>query len=72
VKYQNELRAMHTDLPIHMVVSVQQTSTIQMRDKMYDQDLDTLSMYGQGDLLQSVFVVGETLVELESENHFPH
>jgi hypothetical protein len=43
-----------------------------MRDKMYDQDLDILSMYGQGDLLQSVFVAGETLVELESENHFLH
>jgi hypothetical protein len=26
-------------------------STIQMRDKMYDQDLDMLSMYGQDDLL---------------------
>ena len=26
----------------------------------------------QDDLLQSVFVVRETLVELESENHFLH
>jgi hypothetical protein len=43
-----------------------------MRDKMYDQDLDMLSMYGQGGLLQSVFVARETLVELESENHFLH
>jgi hypothetical protein len=38
-------------------------------DKIYDQGLDMLSMYGQDDLLQSVFVAGETLVELESENH---
>ena len=35
---------------------------------MYDQDLDMLSMYGQGGLLQSVFVAGETLVELEPDS----
>ena len=27
-------------------------------------------MYGQDDLLQSAFAARETLVELESENHF--
>ena len=37
---------------------------------MYDQDLDMLSMYDLGGLLQSVFVATETLAELEFENHF--
>ena len=72
MKSLNELQAMRKDLLKHKVVQVQWTSTIQMRDKMYDQDLDMLSMYGQDDLLQSVFVAGETPVGLESENHFLH
>jgi hypothetical protein len=41
-----------------------------MKDKIHVQDLDTLSTYGQDDLLQLAFVARETLVELESENHF--
>jgi hypothetical protein len=35
-----------------------------MRDKMYDQDLDMLSMYGQDDLLQSVVVAEGTAEEV--------
>ena len=61
---------MHTDLLKHMIVLDRTMSTIQMRDKIHDQDLDTLSPYGQGDLLQSVFVVGETLAQLVSVYHF--
>jgi len=34
--------------------------------------MDKLSIYDQDDLHQSVFVARETLVELESENHFLH
>ena len=43
-----------------------------MKDRIGVQDLDKLSTYDQDDLLRSVFVVRETLVELESENHFLH
>jgi hypothetical protein len=41
--------------------------TTEMKDRIHVLDLDMLSMYGHDDLLQSVFVVRETLVELESE-----
>ena len=54
----------------HTVLLVQFQSTTEMKDRIYVLDLDMLSMYGQDDLLQSVFVARETLVELESENHF--
>jgi hypothetical protein len=43
-----------------------------MKDRMHDQGLDMLSMYGQDDLFQSVFVVGETFAELALQNHFLH
>jgi hypothetical protein len=43
-----------------------------MKDRMHDPDLDMLSMYGQDDLYQSVFVVKERLAPLESEYHFLH
>jgi len=43
-----------------------------MKDRISVLNLDTLSMYGQDDLHQSVFVARELLVELESENHFLH
>ena len=43
-----------------------------MKDRIDVLDLDKLSTYGQDYLLQSVFVVREMLVELESENHFLH
>jgi hypothetical protein len=43
-----------------------------MKDKAYVQDLDTLSDYGQGDLVRLVFAVEEMLVELDSQNHFVH
>ena len=41
-----------------------------MKDRTHVLDWDKLSMYGQDDLLRSAFVARETLVELESENHF--
>ena len=41
-----------------------------MRDRIDILDWDKLSMCDQDDLLQLAFVVRETLVELESENHF--
>ncbi len=44
----------------------------EMKDKAYVQDLDTLSDYGQGDLVPLVFAVGEMLVELGFQNHFVH
>ena len=68
----NELQAMHRYLLKHTVLSVQFQSTTEMRDRIHVLDLDKLSKYGQHDLHQSVFVARETLVELESENHFLH
>ena len=44
----------------------------EMKDKTYVQDLDTLSDYGQGDLVRLVFAVEEMLLELDSQNHFVH
>jgi hypothetical protein len=44
----------------------------EMKDKAYVQDLDTLSDYGQGDLVRLVFAVEEMLLELDSQNHFVH
>jgi hypothetical protein len=43
-----------------------------MKDRRNVLDLDMLSMYGQDDLFQSVFVVGETFAELALQNHFLH
>ena len=43
-----------------------------MRDRIDVLGWDKLSMCDQDDLLQLVFVVRETLVELESENLFLH
>jgi hypothetical protein len=43
-----------------------------MKDRINVLDWDKLSMYDQDDLLQLAFVARETLVELESENHFLH
>ena len=68
----NELQAMRKDLLKHTVLSVQFQSTTEMRDRIDVLDLDKLSKYGQDDLHQLVFVARETLVELESENHFLH
>jgi hypothetical protein len=42
----------------------------EMRDKVYVQDSDKLSMYGQDGLVPLVFAVGEMLVELGFQNHF--
>ena len=66
MKDQNELQAMCRYLLKHTVVLVQFQSTTEMRDRIHVLDLNMLSTYGQDDLLQSVFVVRETLVELES------
>jgi len=60
------LQAMHRYLLKHTVLLVQFQSTTEMRDRIHVLDLNMLSTYGQDDLLQSVFVVRETLVELES------
>jgi hypothetical protein len=43
-----------------------------MKDRTHVPDLDMLSTYGLDNLLQLAFVAIETLVELESENHFLH
>ena len=43
-----------------------------MRDRIHVLNWDMLSMYDQDDLHQLIFVARETLVELESENHFLH
>ena len=56
----------------HTVVLVQFHSPTEMKDKIDVLDLDMLSTYDQDDLLQSAFVARETLVELESKNHFLH
>jgi hypothetical protein len=72
VKDQNELQAMSRYLLKHTVQMVQIQSTTDMKGRMQVPDWDKLSTYDQDDLLQSVFVVRETLVELESENDFLH
>ena len=72
MKTQNELQAMSRDLLKHNVVLVQFQSTTEMKDRIHVLDWDKLSTYGQDDLLQSVFVAREMLVELESENRFLH
>jgi hypothetical protein len=41
-----------------------------MKDRIDVLDWDKLSGYGQDDSLQLAFVARETLVELESKNHF--
>ena len=63
---------MSTDLPKHKVQLVQFQRPNGMMDRMHVPDLDMLSMYGQDDLLQSVFAAGETLAQLESVYHFAH
>ena len=55
---------MRKDLPTHTVQLVQFQSTTEMKDRTNVPDWDKVSTYGQDDLLQSVFVVRETLVEL--------
>ncbi len=58
---------MRKDLPTHTIQVVQFQSTTMMKDRTNVPDWDKwdkLSTYGQDDLLQSVFVVRETLVEL--------
>jgi hypothetical protein len=46
--------------------------TTEMKNRIHILDWDMLSVYGQDDSHQSVFVAKEMLVELESENHFPY
>ena len=72
LQIRNELQAMRKDLLKHIVVLVQFQSTTEMKDRIHVLDWDMLSTYDQDDLLQSVFVAREMLVELESENHFLH
>jgi len=56
VKDQNGIQAMSKDLLKHMVVLARFQSAIAMRDKIDDQGLDMLSMYGQDDLRLSPLV----------------
>jgi len=71
VKDQNEVQAMRKDLPTHTVQLVQFQSTTEMKDRTNVPDWDKLSTYGQDDLLQSVFVVRQTLVELVASVFLP-
>ena len=72
MKDQNGLQAMNKDLLKHKVQLVLFQSPTEMKDRKNVLDWDMLSMYDQDDSLQSVFVARETLVELDSENHFLH
>jgi hypothetical protein len=56
----------------HTVVLVRFESSAGMKDRIDVPVWDRLSRYDQDDLFQSVFVVREMLVELESENRFLH
>ena len=64
------LQAMRRYLLKHTVLLVHFQSTTEMKDRIDVLDLDMLSTYDQDDLLLLAFVARETLVELESENHF--
>jgi hypothetical protein len=70
VKDQNELQAMRRYLLKHTVQMVHIQWTTEMKDRIDVLNWDKLSMYDQDDLLQLAFVARETLVVLESENHF--
>ncbi len=61
---------MRKGLPKHKVQLVQLQSTTEMKCRIDVLDWGMLSMYDQDVAHQSVFVVRETLVELESENRF--
>ena len=63
---------MHTDQLIHMMVLDRTMFATEMKDKAYVQDLDMLSMYGQGDLVPLVFAAEEMLIEPGFQNHFVH
>jgi hypothetical protein len=63
---------MSKDLLGHMTVLDRTMFATEMKDKVYVQDLDRLSVYGHGNLVPLVFAVGEMLVELGFQNHFVH
>jgi hypothetical protein len=63
MKAQNEVQAMNKDLLKHTVGWVQMKSTSGVKDRTNGRDPDMLSMYGQDDLRQLVFVERERLVE---------
>ena len=63
---------MNIDLLRHTTVLDRTMFATEMKDKVYVQDLDMLSVYGQGNLVPLVFAVGEMLVELGFQNHFVH
>ena len=63
---------MRTDQLIHIMVLDRTMFATEMKDKAYVQDLDTLSVYGQGDLLLLVFAAKEMLIGLGFQNHFVH
>lgn len=54
----------------HTVLLVHFESPTEMKDRIDVLDWDKLSMYDRDDSLQLAFVARETLVELESKNHF--
>lgn len=55
----NEVHAMHTDQLIHMMELDRTMFATEMKDKANVQDLDTLSVYGLGDLVLLVFAAEE-------------
>jgi len=64
VKDQNELQAMNKGLLKHFVVLIQRQSSIQMKDRTDDQDLDILSEYDLDVFYLLMFAVEEMLVGL--------
>ena len=61
---------MNKGLTKHTVLLVHFQSATEMKDRIDVLDLDMISTIDQDDLPQLGFVARETLVELESENHF--
>jgi hypothetical protein len=55
VKDLNEIQATHSDQLVHMIVLDRTMFATEMKNKVYVQGLDTLTVYGQGDLVPLVF-----------------
>ena len=69
---QNEPQAMNKGLLKHKVQMVHFQWTIETKGRNSAPDWDMLSTYNQDDLLRSIFVAREMLVELALENRFLH
>ena len=72
MKDQNVLQAKRKDLLKHDALFVQSPCLIQMKDKKYFQDFDSLSVYGQDDPHRLAVIAKEMLVKLEYQNPFLH